>query len=243
MLKRIFTLSSLVLISYATYADTPSVDSMQQMLIKAVPQINVDSVKPTPVKGFYEVTSGPSVFYVSEDGQYLFYGELFEIKNDTITSITEKSKQVYVKAELAKIDPKTFITFPATDKEKAVITIGTDIDCGYCRKLHEEIPALNAAGITVQYVAFPRTPKGTPSYDKSAAIWCAKDPKATLDSVLKGGTPPEKPADCQDPFAEHTAFIRGIGASATPIIILQDGTVIPGYMPASDLITLVLKSE
>jgi thiol:disulfide interchange protein DsbC len=243
MLKRIFTLSSLILISYATYADTPTVDSMQKMLSKAVPEIKVENVKPTPVKGFYEVTSGPSIFYVSEDGKFLFYGELFEIKNDTITSITEQTRQAAVKAELAKIDPKTFIVFPASDKEKAVITIGTDIDCGYCRKLHEEIPALNAAGITVRYIAFPRTPKGTPSYEKSAAIWCSKDPKATLDSVLKGGTPPEKPAECQDPFAEHTAFIRSIGASATPIIILQNGTVIPGYMPASDLIALVLKAE
>ncbi len=168
-----------------------------------------------------------------------FIGELLALDNDKVVNLTEKTRQAFVKTALEKIDPKTFITFPATDKEKAVVYIGTDIDCGYCRKLHEEIPALNAAGITVRYIAFPRTPKGTPSYDKSAAIWCAKDPQKTIDDIYKGGAAPSRPADCQDPFASHTAFIQSIGASATPVIILQDGRVIPGYMPANDLIALV----
>ena len=158
MLKRIFTLSSLVLLSYASFAaqEVPSVESMQTSLSKAIPEIKVESVKPTPVAGFYEVTSGPAIFYVSQDGQHFFYGDLFEIKGDQIANLTELTRQEFVKEALAKIDPKTLITFPATtDKVIGVVTIGTDVDCGYCRKLHEEVPALNAAGITVRYVAFP----------------------------------------------------------------------------------------
>ncbi|MFA6037242.1 MAG: DsbC family protein [Legionellales bacterium] len=243
MLKRTFTLTSFILLSFAAQANTPSVETMQNQLVKAIPEINVDSVKPAPIAGFYEVTSGPAILYVSQNGQYIFYGELLEVKDHQVTSLTDNTRKAYVKTALEKIDPKTFIKFPATGKEKAVVYMGTDVDCGYCGKLHQEIPALNAAGITVNYIAFPRTPKGTPSYEKSVGIWCAKDPKKTIDDVFKGGAVPEKSADCKDPFASHTAFISNIGASATPVIILQDGTVIPGYMPADSLIAMVLKSQ
>ncbi len=243
MLKRIFTLSSLLLISFATQADNaPTVASMQTQLSQAIPEIKVDGVKPTPIANIYEVTSGPNIFYVTTDGQYLIYGELLELKNKQVKNLTEITRQTYVKGELSKIDPKTLIIFPAA-KEKAVITIGTDVDCGYCQKLHQEIPELNAAGITVRYLAFPRTPVGTPSYEKSAAIWCSKDPKKSIDEVFSGKPAPEKPKDCQHPLIEHQAFLRNIGAQATPIIILENGTVMPGYIPANDLIALVLNPQ
>jgi thiol:disulfide interchange protein DsbC len=242
MLKQMFTWSSLLLLSYAAIAKEttlPSTQSMQQSLSKAIPEIQVESVKAAPINNFYEVTSGPNVFYVSNDLRYILYGELLELHGDQITNLTEVTRQEFVKKALAKIDPKTFIVFPATtDKKIATITIGTDIDCGYCTKLHQEIPALNAAGITVRYLAFPRTPPGTSSYEKSAAIWCAKDPKQTINDAF-AGKPVTQDATCQHPLAEHYAFVRDIGANATPIIILENGLVLPGYMPAKDIIGLV----
>lgn len=246
MLKRICTFISFILISFASIAansTTPTPQAMQESLSKAIPNIQIDSVKPAPITGFYEVTAGPTVFYVSNDSHYILYGDLLEINGDKVANLTDVTKQEYVKKALNALDPNTMIIFPAIGEEKGVVTMGTDVDCGYCRKLHNEIPALNAAGITVRYVAFPRSPAGTPSYEKSAAIWCSKDPKQTISDVYAGQAAPTMTEDCKHPLAEHTAFVRSIGASATPIIILENGQVLPGYMPATQLIPLVLEQN
>ncbi len=241
MLKRTLIASCLLLSSFAFAADqanTPSVDTMQKTLVKSFPEIKVEHISPTPIANLFEVTSGANVFYVTADGDYLLYGELLAIKNSEVTNLTEKTRQVFIKKALDGLDPKSLIIFPATGKTKATITIGTDVDCGYCRKLHEEVPALNAAGITVRYLAFPRSPKGTPSYEKSAKIWCSADPKKTIDDTFKGAEVTGS-ADCKNPLEEHLAFVKSIGVSATPVIILENGTVLPGYMPAPELIKII----
>lgn len=242
MLKRILALSSFCLFtvsSFAIQAKAPTIEEMQTNLRKSIPDITIDSINPSPITGIYEVTSGPTVFYVTEQGNYIIYGDLLSLANNKVTNVTDNTRAIYVKKALAEIDPATFIVFPATtDKVKSTITIGTDPDCVYCKKLHGEVPALNAAGITVRYLAFPRTPEGTPSYQKSASIWCAKDPKKAIDDALKGGTVSGSP-DCKHPLSQHQAFIRSIGASATPVIILENGQVLPGYMPAPELIKII----
>jgi thiol:disulfide interchange protein DsbC len=242
MFKRITLATCALLFTQISFADdknVPTVAAMQTTLGAAIPEIQVETVRATPIPGIFEVTSGANVFYVTAKGDYLLYGELLSLQNNKITNLTENTRKDFVAKALAKIDPKTLIIFPATTEPvKATITIGTDVDCGYCRKLHEEVPALNAAGITVRYLAFPRTPQGTASYEKSAKIWCAKDPKQTIDNTFKGEAVTGS-ADCKHPLPEHKAFLQSIGASATPVIILENGTVLPGYMPAADLIKII----
>jgi len=109
----------------------------------------------------------------------------------------------------------------------------TDIDCGYCRKLHGEIDQFNAKGITVRYLAFPRSGIGAPSYNKAVSVWCDKDPQAAMTRAKNGETLPK--ADCDNPVKEQYELGQLIGVQGTPAIIMEDGALLPGYVPAAKL--------
>ena len=128
------------------------------------------------------------------------------------------------------------IEFKAKD-EKYAITIFTDITCGYCRKLHNQIEEYNAMGITVRYLAFPRGGLGSKSHDDLVSIWCATDPQAAMTNAKAGGAVSAK--ECETSVAEQFAFAQQVGISATPSIIMEDGTLEPGYRPPEQLLQLL----
>ena len=127
---------------------------------------------------------------------------------------------------------KEMIVYKAP-QEKHVITVFTDITCGYCQKLHSEMADYNALGITVRYLAFPR--QGVPSEveKEMKAIWCAKDPKKAFDDAMAGKG--VKPASCDISIANHYALGVQFGVNGTPAIVLNDGYVVPGYQAPAEM--------
>ncbi len=198
------------------------------------PTMTIDEVTESPVSGVYQVVAGSTILYSDKTGKYFFEGPLYHLNADKkFENLTAKRQAVIVKKAIDSVDPSTLIIFKAP-QEKTYITIFTDIDCGYCRALHKEVPELNAAGITVRYMAFPRVPAGQPSFIKSQSVWCAPDRNAAL-TAAKGGAEPT-PATCKDPVLEQQKLGQSLQFTGTPVIIFKDGTVSPGYMPAKDLI-------
>ena len=122
--------------------------------------------------------------------------------------------------------------FPAS-QAKYRVTVFTDIDCGYCRELHRHIDQYNAAGITVRYVAFPRAGEGSASFKKAENVWCAADRKAAMTTAKAGKDNPDKV--CDNPVAEQMHAGEGLGVSGTPAILLDDGRLLPGYVPPDEL--------
>jgi len=120
------------------------------------------------------------------------------------------------------------------DAPKRYITVFTDIDCSYCRKLHNEVAELNEAGIQVRYLAFPRAGIGSKSHKKYESVWCNDDQQTALTSAKSGASVPS--ANCTNPVAETYKLGQEVGVRGTPTIIFDDGTVAPGYVPAKDLI-------
>lgn len=114
------------------------------------------------------------------------------------------------------------------------ITVFTDIDCGYCRKLHTEVPALNASGVDVRYVAFPRAGIGSDSYKKYVSVYCADDPKSALTDAKMGMV--LKPVDCSNPVKKNFDLGKQLEVKGTPMIVVDDGSVISGYMKARKLL-------
>lgn len=199
--------------------------------------IKIDSINETQIKGLYEVVVGASILYVSEDGKYLLQGHLvdLELKKDlTDLKLADTRKRV-----LENLGEDKMIVFKA-EKSKYTVTIFTDIDCGYCRKLHAEMDKYMAKGITVQYLFFPRAGKGSDSYNKAVSVWCSEDRHAALTSAKKGETLENK--TCEHPIDEHMKLGVNFEARGTPMIITQKGNVFPGYVPASELIK-VLENE
>lgn len=204
--------------------------AIKKALSEFIPGAQVDSVKPSEVKGLFEVVAGGNIFYASEDGRYLLQGQLFDAVEKK--NITEGKLASVRKVALDNVGEKNMIIFkPATAKH--VVSVFTDIDCGYCRKLHSEIDQYMAQGITVRYLFFPRAGKGSESYSKAVSVWCAADRQKALTDAKKGGDLESK--TCDNPVDQHMALGEAFGMSGTPMIVTEKGNILPGYVPAAQL--------
>lgn len=204
--------------------------AIRKALDTVLPGRAPDRIAPAAVPGLFEVTYGSQLFYVSGDGRYLIQGHVLDVA--ARQDLTEVRQGELRKAALDKIGDDNMVVFTA-DKPKHTVTVFTDIDCGYCRKLHNEIQETNALGITVRYLFFPRSGPNTESYYKAQSVWCAKDRKQALTDAKNGKDPERK--TCDNPIDEHMKLVREFGLEGTPAIVLEDGRVIPGYMPAKQL--------
>jgi len=206
-------------------------ESLQQKLQTTMPSMQIESVKASEIKGLYEVSVGSDILYVSADGRYLIQGKMFDIVAKK--EITEE-KLKKVRANLINAVPEAeFITFKAA-QEKYRIHIFTDIECGYCRKLHSEIEQYLAEGITIQYLFYPRAGKGSGAYNKAVSVWCSDDKNAAL-TTAKSGNGSLATKVCKNPVDAHMALGESLGVRGTPMMITETGTIFPGYMPAKQL--------
>ena len=198
------------------------------------PGIPIEAVKSTPVPGIYALElQGGSVFYGTEDGRYLFAGDMYELGDSDLINLAETTRMTKRKAMMDSVPVKDMVVFPPQGATKAVVNVFTDVDCGYCRKLHLEVPALNAMGVEVRYLAYPRAGVGSPSYAKIVSAWCADDPLTALTKLKAQQEIP--PLTCANPVAEQFDLGRAMGVTGTPAIVTEDGRLLPGYMPAADL--------
>jgi thiol:disulfide interchange protein DsbC len=236
-MKKTITLAAVSLLGLTFSAAHADENTVKESIAKHMPTMKVDAIKPSEVKGLYEVSVGSSVFYVSEDGKYLLEGHLIDIA--ARKDLTEgRHNDAHVKA-LNKLGVDKMIVFkPKTSKY--TVTVFTDIDCGYCRKLHSEIDTYLAEGITIQYIFFPRSGKDTDSYKKAVSVWCADDRKAALTAAKKNEV--VKAKTCDNPVDEHMKLAGEFEINGTPTIVSEKGTVYPGYLPAKQLAEM-LKGE
>ncbi len=238
---RFLFLACSIVFAAAVNADEPKAASASVQkavtagLTKHAPDLKVADIFSTPIKGIYEVhiENGP-LLYAAKDGLHFFVGDLYKVTEKGMANLTEIQRGLARKELLDTVKPKDMIIYPPEGDVKSRITVFTDIDCGYCRKLHQEVPALNKLGIEVRYLAFPRAGAKSGSADKLATAWCAKDPNKTLTQLKNNESVPIKTCD-NHPIASHFALGGDLGVRATPTLILDDGQIISGYRPAADL--------
>jgi thiol:disulfide interchange protein DsbC len=198
------------------------------------PDIPIEQVTPTPIPGIYALElGGGTVFYGTADGRYLFAGDLYELQKDDLVNLAESGRAEKRRAIMAGVPRKDMVIFSPKGPVKAGISVFTDVDCGYCQKLHQEVPKLNEMGIEVRYLAYPRAGVGSRSYQKIVSAWCAKDANTALTKLKAREEIPD--ADCTNPVADQFELGREIGIAGTPAIVLDDGRILPGYLPADDL--------
>jgi thiol:disulfide interchange protein DsbC len=211
-------------------------DIIRAKVKTVVPDIDIKSVKPAVVPGLYEVkASNYETVMVTADGRYLVQGEIMEIKGGNLVSVEDQSLASVRKEALATVSRADMVIFPAVGKMKAAIYVFTDVECGYCRKLHQEVPQLNKMGIEVRYLAFPRQGPNTPDSAKMDSIWCAKDRLTALTQAKNGVALPAAPGVCKSPVATEYEFGRNLQVRGTPAIFAVDGMQLGGYLPAAEL--------
>jgi len=209
-------------------------NQMAERLLELSPQMQVERVIPLEELGMYAIEiSGGRTIYGMEDGIHFFTGDLFRFEGD-ITNLSELRQNTKRKQLMNAISDKDTIAFgEGRGGSLETINVFTDVDCGYCRKLHSEIAEINALGIRVRYLAYPRGGIGSVGYEKLVTAWCAKDPQATLTNLKSGRT--MKMSNCESPVKDQYFLGQQIGISGTPAIITSDGRLFPGYLPAGEL--------
>lgn len=206
--------------------------------VKALdPTLNVGYVEPSALPGLYRASVDGSQGYISTDGKHFIVGDMYDVA--TRTNLSEESRKKKRLQLLRSARLGDGILFAPATGSYDTVTVFTDVDCGYCRKLHSEIAKINEAGIAIRYVAYPRSGPESEAWNKMEAVWCASDRKQAM-SKAKLGENVAKAADCKAPaVAEHFAFGEQVGVMGTPTLLLQDGTVIGGYVPLATLVDTV----
>jgi thiol:disulfide interchange protein DsbC len=218
------------IVSAETTAKSEPVDPRAE-IAKKFPGVKVEDIRPSPVKGLFEVALGADTAYVSTDGRFLISGDMYDI--DSRTNLTEASRTDTRKKLLAKLDEKEMIVF-SPDSAKHTITVFTDVECGYCRKLHSEIEQINKLGVRVRYMAYPRAGPGTEDWQKMEAVWCSKDRKSAITQAKQGTN--VKAGSCATPIAKQYALGEQMGVRGTPAIFTMTGDYIGGYLPPQQLL-------
>lgn len=224
-------LASLLMTSaFAGVAEEKDFNAVEKKVRTLVPNATTIAISETPIDGILQVQINSDIVYVTANGEYLLQGQIMEI--DSRFNITDQAKSGIRLGLLTGLKQEEQISF-SPEKPKYDLLVFTDIDCGYCRKLHNQMSEYNEEGIAIHYMAFPRAGIGSASYDKFVSVWCADDKKAAL-TLAKNGTDPE-PMECQNPIAEQYDLGREVGVTGTPALVTTDGTLIPGYMPPAQL--------
>lgn len=222
------------LVSSAAMSDTEAVDAVR-FALQENSKLPVEEVIVSQMPGLYEVVlSDGTVLFTDKTGTYFIVGDLYQATGRNLVNLSDMRRNDMRKDLIAGLDETDMVVFsPKPGNKKTSITVFTDIDCGYCRKLHQEIPELNRIGIEVRYLAYPRAGIDSESYDKIVSAWCADDQRSALTRAKSGQKIESR--RCANPVAEHFALGGAIGVTGTPSIIFEDGRLVPGYLPADRL--------
>lgn len=230
MLKYAILVLSLLGVS-VVHADN---DELRKKIEKSLQDVKVNSLKAIDDTGLYEAVINGQILYFSKDGRYVIQGDMVSL--DSRTNLTEQRRVSLRKEALDKLDEKDMIIF-GPEKAKYTITVFTDIDCGYCRKMHSEMEKYNDLGIRVRYMSFPRGGIGSKSYDDAVNVWCAADRQKAMTKAKQGQEIAIK--TCVNPVKTEFELGQQLGVQGTPSIFLESGQILPGYLPPEKLIQVL----
>lgn len=235
-----FRLRSLLLLVLAA---VPLVGSAQQRgtspsadprieLAKKIPGSKPEDFRASPLPGVFEYARGAEILYFSADGRFALAGDLYEVASET--NLSERRRREARLALIGKVPENRMVIFGPRDA-KHTVTVFTDVDCGYCRKLHSEITRYNQLGIRVRYLFYPREGPDSAGWDKAVAVWCSANRQEAMTRAKKGENI-TAPKCATTPVAKDYELGQEVGLRGTPAIITSTGDLLPGYLPPDMLL-------
>jgi thiol:disulfide interchange protein DsbC len=216
----------------AAAQSVPAADPRTEIARRIPGGARADELRATPIPGIWELTRAGEIAYVSADGKYAISGDLVEL--NTNTNITEQHRRELRVRMLAAIPESDMVIFGPRDP-KYTVTVFTDMDCPYCRKLHSQISEYNALGVRVRYLPYPRTGPNTPSWTKAEQVWCSVDRNAALTRAKLGEELKNKVC-ANNPVARSWELGQEFDIEGTPAIVMANGEMLPGYVPPDALV-------
>jgi len=198
-----------------------------------VPGAKPGDLRATPIAGLYEFRQGADLVYVTADGRYGISGDIYRVADKE--NITETRRRELRLVLINAVPESSMVVFAPATTPKYTVTVFTDVDCTYCRALHQQIAEYNRLGVKVRYLFYPRTGPNTESWTKAEQVWCSADRHAALTRA-KAGQPLTAKANCPNPVAQGYELGREIGLSGTPGIVTESGQLLPGYAPPDILL-------
>jgi thiol:disulfide interchange protein DsbC len=203
-------------------------------LLKLLPAgSKLEDLRPSPIAGIYEFAQGAEISYLTADGKYFIDGNLYDMKSrDNLT----EALRTHARIALINSVPESEMLIFSPPNPKYTITVFTDVDCAYCRKLHSQIAEINRLGIRVRYMFFPRTGPGTESWKKAEVVWCSANRNEALTRAKTGATLDMNKVCAPTPVKREYELGENIGVRGTPAIITESGDYINGYMEPRELL-------
>jgi thiol:disulfide interchange protein DsbC len=225
--------SSTVFCAQAAATD-PVAPDPRAALLKVLPAgAKVDDLRPSPIPGIYEFMQGADVSYLTADGKYFIDGNVYDMKSrDNLT----EALRTHARVALINAVPESEMLIFSPPNPKYTITVFTDVDCAYCRKLHSEMAQINKLGIRVRYMFYPRSGPGTESWRKAEVVWCSPNRNEALTHAKAGGTLDMNKSCGATPVAREYELGQNIGVRGTPAIVTENGDYISGYLPPQELV-------
>ena len=211
----------------------PAKADPRQTIVNKLGDLKLEDVRLSPVSGVYEVNSGANISYITADAKYAILGDLLEI--DTNVNVSENRRRAIRARMIEAVPDSEMLVFAPKETPKYTITVFTDIDCGYCRRLHSQIAEYNKLGIRVRYMFFPRSGPDTESWHKAESVWCASNRNDALTRA-KNGQAVKSPKCPTDIVKRDYELGEKLQVTGTPAIFLASGEMLPGYAPPGELL-------
>ena len=215
------------------------VERIRQSLMLLLPDIDPESITETPIPNIYEVVIGSRLVYISGDGRYLIEGEVIDLEQQKNLT-TPRLQQVTLDA-IEQLGEANMLIFEPDEKVKHTLTVFTDIDSAYSRKLQQQIETYTHRGIRIRYLFFPRAGRESLSFSKAVTVWCSVDRSQALTRAMSGEV--IEPRDCDNPIDEHFQLGQRLGVSGAPVLVLENGEMVPGYVDAEKLYEIMSKMK
>jgi len=194
-------------------------------------EIQQEHIFASPVDGWYTIRKGAIVAYISADGRYLLQGDIIDLEQQV--NLSENARNDSRHEMMAAYPEDKMIVFSPEEK-RYTVSIFTDVDCTFCRRLHSQIDQYLAQGIEIRYLLYPRNGPTSESWTKAEKVWCADDRKTALTLAKLDKSFPTHECD-PSVVSTHYSMGQDVGLRGTPAIVFEDGTLVSGYLPPLQL--------
>ena len=218
---------ALALASFISTLSLANVDTVKTNLTKQHPNLKIENIQATEMKGIYSGSMDGQVVYVGEDTQHILIGSMFRLSDQK-----NLTKDLMLKQN--GIDWKKL---PLQDAVKTVrgngkrqIAVFSDPNCPYCKQLETELTKLN--DVTIYTFIYPIK---TQSIAVSKQVFCEKDPALAWSNLIAKGIQPSSKKTCANPIERNLSLGKSLALNGTPAIIFSNGFKVMGAYPAQEI--------
>ena len=215
------------LVSFISSLTLANVDTVKTNLSKQHPNLKIENIQATDMKGIYSGSMDGQVVYLGEDAQYILVGSMYRLsdqKNLTKDLVLEQNSIDWKKLPLQEAVKSV------RGNGKRQIAIFSDPNCPYCKQLEAEINKLN--DVTIYTFIYPIK---TQSIAVSKQVFCEKDPTLAWSNLISKGIQPSSNKSCANPIERNLSLGKSLGLNGTPAIVFSNGFKVMGVRSAPEI--------